>query len=80
MKEATGELNMAVFVVLVVGVLISFFYFVVWPFIRQSIIVTSQCKNAICAKHKNEDGTVDCKYYENDQDQIGIDIRCVWKG
>ena len=31
MKEATGELNTTVIVVIIVSMLVDFFYFTIWP-------------------------------------------------
>ena len=31
MKEATGELNVTLIVVMAVGILVAYFYFTIWP-------------------------------------------------
>lgn len=79
MKEATGELNMTVVVVIAVGVLAAFFYTTIWPLIRNSYIATSKCNNAVCNPSTLNNGTVDCVYYE-DGHQVGESFKCVWKG
>ena len=48
MKEATGELNMTVFVVIAVGVFMAFFFYYLWPMLDFNFESTTQCSNAIC--------------------------------
>ncbi len=48
MKEATGELNLAVIVAVSIGVLAAFFFGVVWPILDQDFKKNSQCNKAIC--------------------------------
>lgn len=79
MKEATGELNMTVVVVIAVATLAAFFYTTIWPMIRNSYIATSKCNNAVCDTSRVADGMVDCVYYEDGR-QIGESFKCVWKG
>ena len=59
MKEATGELNMTVVVLTLVGLLMAFFFYTVWPMIRQNFISETNCAKAIC--NKCSDGTNTCK-------------------
>lgn len=73
MKEATGELNMTMIVVIAVGLLTAFFYFTIWPAISNNMNETVKCNKAVCSNQKNDDGTVDCVYNDTD-------IKCVWKG
>ena len=42
MKEATGELNTTVIVVIIVAMLVAFFYTGVWPAIRNNMNVTTK--------------------------------------
>ncbi len=77
MKEATGELNMTVVVVVTVGVLSAFFYTTIWPLIRDNFNSKSKCSDAIC--YPTGDGYASCVYYDKD----GIaqsHFKCVWKG
>lgn len=48
MKEATGELNGAVVVVLSIGVLVTFFFSYIWPSIKNNFESNSQCEKATC--------------------------------
>lgn len=79
MKEATGELNMTVVIVVAVGILSVFFFGILWPNIKNTFIATNKCSDAICDKRTLNDGMVTCKYYKNGKQQ-GADFKCVWKG
>ncbi len=48
MKEATGELNMTVIVVISVGILSAFFFSFIWPMINSNFQATAQCNKAVC--------------------------------
>lgn len=76
MKEATGELNMTVFVIIVVAILAAFFFTIIWPMIRNNMARTTKCSDTICEKKPNADGTVDC-YYKGRRSEK---FTCVWKG
>lgn len=75
MKEATGELNMTVVVIIGAAILLSFFYAVLWPMIKNDQVDTSNCNKAVCGNKSNGDGTVDCKIPGSDEV-----IKCTWKG
>ena len=79
MKEASGELNMTVFIVTVVAALGVFFFTVIWPAIKNNIASNTRCSDAICASEKNRDGTVDC-YYVDRHGKKTESFTCVWKG
>lgn len=78
MKEATGELNATVFVVIAVGVLVAFFYYTLWPIIRGNFEKNSQCSKAICEPCKNPSGCdyVDCHLKDKEENTF----KCVYKG
>jgi len=80
MKEATGELNMTVVIVLAVAILSVFFFAVLWPSIKSTFIATNKCSDAICDKTTLSNGRVQCKYYNRDGHQVGGEFSCVWKG
>lgn len=48
MKEATGELNLTIIVVMAVGLLIAFFYFTIWPSMNENFERNSMCSKAVC--------------------------------
>lgn len=79
MKEATGELNTTVVVILLVAFLSSFFFGVLWPNIRGNFSANTKCDEAICEKAPRSDGkTVNCTYKEKDGSTTNI--VCTWKG
>lgn len=72
MKEATGELNMTVIVIVAIAAVAAFFYAVVWPAIKTNIEQTQKCASAVCSNCK--DGT--CKCYYTDAAGNGASITC----
>jgi hypothetical protein len=48
MKEATGELNSTLVVVIAVGVLAAFFYYTLWPILDNNFKANSNCSKAWC--------------------------------
>ena len=79
MKEATGELNMTVVVVIAVGILAAFFYTTIWPNIKNTYVASSKCNDAVCDPRSVVDGMATCRYYKNGS-QVGRSFKCVWKG
>ena len=80
MKEATGELNATVIVVINVALLVAFFYFTIWPTINNNMNATTACNKAICPiENRSADGrTVECYIYEDGQKSDTF--TCAWKG
>ena len=60
MKEATGELNMAVFVIISIGILSAFFYTTIWPGMEKNMEKNVSCAKAICNPDSLQDGLVTC--------------------
>lgn len=79
MKEATGELNMTIVIVLAVAILSVFFFAILWPGIKNTFIATSKCSDAICDK-RPVNGLVKCRYYNKKGVQVGSEFECPWKG
>ncbi len=77
MKEATGELNTTVVVVLAVGVLMAFFYYTLWPIIRENFNKQTQCAKAIC--DRCETGVCDFVTCHSREDP-DREFECVYKG
>ena len=84
MKEATGELNLTVIVVIAVSLLIAFFYYTIWPSLNANFEANSMCSKAACANPCSRgenvcEGSigklVECKV--KDSDNV---IYCPWKG
>lgn len=78
MKEAAGELNSAIIVVLAVGVLMAFFYYTIWPIIKTNLDNNSKCSKAICEKCSDKKGK--CDYVECHLSGSNETFRCVYKG
>ncbi len=79
MKQATGELNMTVTIVVAIATLSAFFYTVLWPSLKNTFIASSKCNDAVCDVRTLNDGKVTCKYYKNGR-QEGGDFTCAYKG
>ena len=85
MKEATGELNLTVIVVIIVAGLVAFFSIYIVPIIMGGIKNTANCEDAVCTKTGCSDGVCNCKYYKLDpvsKKKTGetVDITCPDKG
>lgn len=82
MKEATGELNGMLVVVLAIGALIAFFYYTLWPLINNNISANLRCNKAICepcTSKKKDCPTVKCwKKGVDHTDENAFE--CVYKG
>ena len=87
MKEAQGELNLAVIVVIIVALLSIFFFAVIWPSIQNNFDENTRCDEAICPCPGRDsdgncvipdDGMVTCTY--RDSNGTEHDITCAWKG
>ncbi len=79
MKQATGELNITVVIVVAVAILSVFFFAILWPNIKNTFIATNKCSDAVCDKRTLSEGLVTCKYYKNGR-QEGTEFKCPWKG
>lgn len=61
MKEATNELTNAVVVTVCIAILVAFFYFTLWPIIKQNFVAQTACEKASCGVHPNSEGMVSCE-------------------
>lgn len=79
MKEATGQLNSTLVVILAVGVLSAFFYFGLWPSLKHNMDQQTKCSKAICNKCPidGSDGKLVSCYYCDDHD-TPQEITCTW--
>lgn len=80
MKEASGELNLTVVVVMAVAALMAFFYTLIWPIIKNNMEANTKCAAAVCEKcdtsaNPNGCATVTCWYKDKTKP-----FKCVWKG
>lgn len=80
MKEASGELNLTVVVVMAVAALMAFFYTLIWPTIKNNMTANTKCQAAVCKKCEDPNGCsmVDCTY--TDKKGNKTNMQCVWKG
>ena len=79
MKEATGDLNMTVIIVIAVAGLMAFFSLVLWPSIRTNLKNEADCSDAFCETDVDENGLVTC-YKKRDDGTITDSFRCPFKG
>ena len=89
MKEATSDLNSTVVVVVIVGVLSTFFFGYLWPLLKGNFNQETGCKTAVC--NCNNDATkgdigrvsidgIDYCTCEVKDGQTTKTIKCVYKG
>lgn len=60
MKEATGELNGTLIVVIAIAALSAIFFTVIWPMLRQDLKDQAKCSTAVCDRGVDKDGMVYC--------------------
>lgn len=79
MKEATGELNATLIVVMAVAAFAALFFTVIWPMLKDDMKYNSNCSNAICdpgiVKGKNG---VKCYWKDRNGSKKAID--CPYTG
>ena len=83
MKEATGELNGMLVVVIAIGALIAFFYYTLWPLIKGNVNENLKCNKAICEKcDSDKDGKPDkkCETVTCHLKGETATFECVYKG
>ena len=76
MKEATGELNMTVVVVIAIAAIAALFYAFVWPAIRGNLTASTRCSAAFgCGAC---DGNImTCQgYYDDNGETVEDEIQC----
>ena len=56
MREATGELNLTVIVVIAVAGLVALFSMFVFPMVRKNVTNQQNCSDAVCEKEKGSCG------------------------
>lgn len=84
MKEASGELNLTVIVVIIIALLSFVFFSVIWPSISENFRANTNCNKAVCgvnsagSKVYPTNGLIECWY----KDKSGREhtITCPWKG
>ena len=77
MKQAMGDLTSGIVVLVAIGILIAFFYYTLWPILKQNFDAESQCSKAICESCP----TSDCEYVRcHLKDKPSEFFECVYKG
>lgn len=81
MKEATQEVNMMAIVVISVGVLLTFFFYFLWPILNANFESKAQCSKAACDCSEREviDGIEYCTPCYIDE-QLVDGMKCLYKG
>lgn len=81
MKEATQEVNMMMIVVISVGVLLTFFFYYLWPILDANFERQSQCSKAACdcSERIERDGIEYCTPCYIDGEEID-GMECLYKG
>ena len=89
MKEATGELNSTVIVLITIGLLSTFFFTIVWPFLNKNLKSSTKCSSAycppVCTKSNNGKKTCKPNWADDDHKTVkckyeGTTMKCPYKG
>lgn len=70
MKEATGELNGTLIVVIAIAALSAIFFTIIWPMLRKDLKEQSSCSTAVCDRGVDKDGMVFCYSPKNKKNVI----------
>lgn len=79
MKEATGTLSMGIVTLSAIGVMAAFFYFTLWPSVKENYNINTQCSKASCGKEVTSDGYYKTCVYVDD-DGTEYNPQCIYKG
>ncbi len=85
MKEAQGDLNSTLIVVLAVAALAAFFFSTLWPMIRTNYEANAKCDEAVrgfnCSgvRQSPQNGKI-VSCYRKDKDSTGVEMLCPYKG
>ena len=76
MKEATGELNTTVIVVITIAILSTFFFTVIWPMLNNNLKANTKCADAYCPL---KNGKIQCTETNKGTNKC-ITVKCQYKG
>ena len=76
MKEATGELNATVVVVLTIGLLSTFFFTIIWPRLKGNLNANTRCSDAVCKVTK---ANLKEKCVET-RNNVCVRVKCTYDG
>lgn len=81
MKEATGELNSTLIVVIAIAALMALFLTFIFPYIQRALESRSTCANAVCDKGYIEENYRSYCYSPNDTNKSNPEIfECPYRG
>ena len=80
MKEATGELNATLVVVVTIGILSTFFFTVIWPLLKNNLNNSTKCSSAVCEACAEGVSCKKVKCTYRDKDGNDHPIECPYKG
>ena len=81
MKEATGELQSTVIVVISVGILSAFFFGTLWPIMKGNLSKNTDCDKATCdCSERNSEGKCKCEIRDDDGNVVVPELWCIYKG
>lgn len=76
MKEATGELNMTVVVVIAIAAIAALFYALVWPAIRGNLTASTRCSGAYGCGSCVSNSMTCAGYYDESGNATNTSITC----
>lgn len=77
MKEAIGELNGAIIVIMAVGALSAFFFTFMWPMLSEGMEGRARCSDAVCDNGYNSSYKAYCY---NPKDENREVFECPYRG
>lgn len=80
MKEATGELNATLVVVITIGILSTFFFTVIWPVLKNNLHSNTKCSDAVCEPCNDGVSCKEVKCTYKDKKGNEHSIMCTYKG
>ena len=83
MKQAIGELNGTLVVVIAIAALAAIFFTIIWPMLRDDMKDTAKCADAVCDVGVLENGMVYCQspnYDGKNGNKEKYTIECPYKG
>lgn len=70
MKEATGELNATVVIIVLIAALSAFFFMLIWPMLKNNMVINYKCSDAVCEGNVQNGRWQKCTYYKLDGDDF----------
>ena len=80
MKQATGELNGTLIVVIAIAALSAFFFTILWPMLRKNLKDQSYCSTAVCDRGIETSGDYKGMVYCHAPNNKNEKIYCPYRG